>query len=134
MKLAAGIGIIHKDLILLAKRVEYWEGNPMPLGGYWSIFAGSLDINESFQDCAIRETYEESEIKIDNSQLVDGCMIKRNNLRFKIFFVELPYKPNPILNEEHTEFGWFDINKLNKFPEKIQNDLIKCIENYKNGV
>ena len=84
MKLASGIGIIHKDLILLAKRVEYWEGNPVPLGGYWSIFAGSLEGNESFQDCAIRETYEESEIKIDNIQLVDGCVIKGNNLRFKI--------------------------------------------------
>ena len=134
MKLASGIGIIYRDLILLARRAEYWEGNPVPLGGYWSIFAGSLEGEESFQDCGIRETYEEAEIKITHDQLIDGCLIKKNNLRFKIFFVELPYQPSPILNSEHTEYGWFDINKLHQFPYDIQDDLIKCIENYKNGV
>jgi 8-oxo-dGTP pyrophosphatase MutT (NUDIX family) len=134
MKLASGIGIIYRDLILLAKRIEQWGGNPVPLGGYWSIFAGSLEGEESFQDCAIRETYEETEIKIDNHQLIDGCIIKNNKLRFKVFFVEMPYKPIPILNEEHTEYEWFDINKIKDFPYSIQEDLIKCIENYKNGV
>jgi 8-oxo-dGTP pyrophosphatase MutT (NUDIX family) len=134
MKLASGIGIIYRDLILLAKRIEQWGGNPVPLGGYWSIFAGSLEGEESFQDCAIRETYEETEIKIDNYQLIDGCIIKNNKLRFKVFFVEMPYKPIPILNAEHTEYEWFDINKIKDFPYSIQEDLIKCIENYKNGV
>ena len=134
MKLASGIGIIYRELILLAKRIEQWGGNPVPLGGYWSIFAGSLEGEESFQDCAIRETYEETEIKIDNHQLIDGCIIKNNKLRFKVFFVEMPYKPIPILNEEHTEYEWFDINKIKDFPYSIQEDLIKCIENYKNGV
>ena len=134
MKLASGIGIIYKDHLLLAKRTEYFEGNPIPLGGYWSIFAGSIEGEESFQECAIRELYEETQIKIETHQLIDGCLIKNNNLRFKIFFVESPYETIPILNEEHTEYGWFDINKINEFPHKIQNDLIKCIENYKNCV
>jgi len=34
MKIASGIGIIYKDLILLARRAEYFDGNPAPLGGY----------------------------------------------------------------------------------------------------
>jgi len=134
MKVAAGVGIIYKDLILLAKRCEFWDGNPAPLGGYWSIFAGSLEGKESFQDCAIREAYEESEIKIDHHQLIDGCVISNGHVNFKIFFVEMPYKPIPILNAEHTEYGWFDIHALNSFPYDIQKDLVNCIENYKNGV
>ena len=134
MKLASGIGIIYKDLILLGRRVELWEGKPVPLGGYWSIFAGSANKNETLQDCAVRELYEETQIKVNNYELIDGCSINNNNLRFKIFFVELDHQPSPILNEEHTEYGWFDIHKLKQFPYDIEKDLIQCIENYKNGV
>lgn len=134
MKIASGIGIIYRDLILLAKRVELWNSKPVPLGGYWSIFAGSINENETLQDCAIRELYEESQIKVSNHDLIDGCSINNDELRFKIFFAELDYQPSPILNAEHTEYGWFDIHKLKQFPYDIQEDLIKCVENYKNGV
>jgi 8-oxo-dGTP pyrophosphatase MutT (NUDIX family) len=134
MKIASGIGIIYKDLILLARRVELWEGKPIPLGGYWSIFAGSIDEGESLQECAIRELYEESEIKVSYNQLIDGGMISNSKLRFKIFFVELDHQPSPVLNEEHTEYGWFDMNKLDQFPYDIQKDLINCVKNYINSV
>jgi 8-oxo-dGTP diphosphatase len=134
MKIASGIGIIYKDLILLARRVELWEGKPIPLGGYWSIFAGSIDEGESLQECAIRELYEESKIKVSHNQLIDGGIITNSKLRFKIFFAELDYQPSPVLNEEHTEYGWFDINTLDQFPYDIQKDLINCVKSYINSV
>jgi len=134
MKVAAGVGILYKDLILLGRRSKYWNGEPMPLGGYWSIFGGSIDENESLQTCAIRELYEETKIHLTITDLVDGCNIIKKDLKLKIFFAELNYQPSPILNLEHDEYGWFDINSLQNFPYDIKQDLIKCVENYKNGV
>lgn len=136
MKLAASIGIIYKDSILLGKRTHkcHIHGHTIPLAGYWSIFGGSLDEGESFQSGAIRELFEETKINVEIHELIDGCMIENKNLRLKIFFVEFEEMPTPELNPEHTEYGWFDIDKLDSFPYDITKDLVNCVKKYKNCV
>lgn len=136
MKLAASIGIIYKNSILLGKRANtcYINGHIIPLAGYWSIFGGSLDEGETFQSGAIRELFEETKITVDTHQLIDGCTIKSKFLRLKIFFVEFDQMPTPELNPEHTEYGWFDIDQLDSFPYDITKDLVKCVKKYKNCV
>lgn len=136
MKLAASIGIIYKDSILLGKRTHkcHINGHTIPLAGYWSIFGGSLDEGESFQSGAIRELFEETKINVEIHELIDGCMIENKNLRLKIFFVEFEEMPTPELNPEHTEYGWFDIDKLDSFPYDITKDLVNCVKKYKNCV
>ena len=64
-KRAAGLTICFEEEILLAKRCETWNGKPIPLGGYWSIFGGAIEKEENPMIAAIRELYEESRIKID---------------------------------------------------------------------
>ena len=64
MSRVAAIGIIYKNSVLLCRRVEFWEGKPVPLGGFWSIFAGSIEKGESPIFCAIRELKEESQIEV----------------------------------------------------------------------
>ena len=37
---------------------------------------------------------------------------------------------NPILNFEHTEFGWFDINEIDSFPYLIDENIVFAIKKY----
>jgi 8-oxo-dGTP pyrophosphatase MutT (NUDIX family) len=131
MKIASGIGIIYKDLILLARRVELWNGKPIPLGGYWSIFGGTCENKENPIICAIRELQEETEIKIDLHELSYTKPIQNKETIFHVYFAELDYQPSVVLNEEHTEYGWFIIENLNSFPYDIDDKLVDIIQEYK---
>src|ERR1700733_7987183 len=65
-KVTVGIGIIilsKEGKILIGKR----KGNYVPK---FSIPGGSLEPGETFEDAAIRETYEETNITIKNPQVI----------------------------------------------------------------
>ena len=59
---AAAVAIINDDRILMLKRVD---------NGKWTMPGGTLELNESLVDCAIREVREESGLVIDQSLLND---------------------------------------------------------------
>jgi 8-oxo-dGTP pyrophosphatase MutT (NUDIX family) len=121
---ASGVALIHKGLVLLAKRIE---GPGHSLGGYWSVFAGTVDKNENHMACAVRELWEESRIKIHISQLKFIKIIKSSSMEFAFYVCEVDKFLTPTLNFEHTEYGWFDIEGLKSFPEKIDQEIVDCL-------
>ena len=133
IKRAAGVAPIYKNSILLAKRTEFWgkEKTPVPLGGYWSIFAGSLEKNENPMVCAVRELKEETQISTSIEHLKYIKTIQEPNLELTIYALELEEMILPVLNEEHIEYGWFDIHELDSFPDKIDEKMVNCINLYK---
>ena len=134
-KRASGVTICCEKDILLAKRCETWEGKPISLGGYWSIFGGAIEDGENPMTAAIRELYEESRIKINLHQLSYTKDIYSNFsgeiTEFSVYFSYSSYKPEVILNEEHTEYIWYPLEKIQDFPYNIQQDLIDCIVMYR---
>ncbi len=130
MKKASGIGIICKNSILLGRRAEYCNGEKIPLGGYWSIFGGSFNTKENAMVCAIRELHEESGIEVDFHDLQFSKTIYSKDVQFTVYFVELNEMPQPILNEEHTEYGWFLIDNMEQFPYEIDPELVECIKRF----
>ena len=121
---ASGVALLHKGLVLLAKRIE---GPGHTLGGYWSVFAGTADKNENHMACAVRELWEESRIKIQISQLKFIKIIKSSSVEFVLYACEVDELLTPTLNFEHTEYGWFDIEGLKSFPEKIDKEIVDCL-------
>lgn len=44
--------------------------NKPPFMGMWNALGGHLEENETPKECAIREIYEESNVKVDNAELI----------------------------------------------------------------
>jgi 8-oxo-dGTP pyrophosphatase MutT (NUDIX family) len=63
-------------------------------GGKWSLPKGKPNIKESDEDCAIRETYEETNIKLN-------CLSNCDKIKFgkNIYFIY--YMPEHIFNEQN---------------------------------
>jgi 8-oxo-dGTP pyrophosphatase MutT (NUDIX family) len=128
---AAGVGLLYQDLVLLAKRVDTWQGQPIQYGGYWSIFAGSREEGESFFNAAIRELYEETKIKISIPDLRHVKPILEDNLRLELYMCRLDNLIMPTLDpEEHTESRWFKINELDNFPYEICPHIANRIKKF----
>ena len=62
VKVAAGL-VFKDDELLISKRPE-----SVHLGGLWEFPGGKLEIGETYEDCVIREIYEELgvEVKVAN--------------------------------------------------------------------
>jgi 8-oxo-dGTP pyrophosphatase MutT (NUDIX family) len=80
--------------------------------------------------CACRELFEETKIKKEIHELNFVKIIYEKNLTFHVYMSELSEMVNPELNEEHTQYGWFSIDSLDNFHEKIDDNLVNAIKTY----
>ena len=125
---AAAVAPIYGNVVLLGKRIEYYKGDPVPFGGYWSIFGGRIEDTESPMSCAVRELEEETQIKIKTKDLQFIKRFSDDYSEFIFYATKLPRLINPVLNYEHTEYGWFNIEALDNFPEKIDSKIAECLK------
>lgn len=125
----AGIVVFNGNNVLLAKRIEFYKGDLVSHGGYWSMFGGLVDEGESLEDAAERELFEEAELTIENPLVFIGELGD-----LTLFATEYDELVNPNLNFEHTEYGWFDVSLLNSFPYKIDEKFVDLILKYKKNV
>lgn len=132
-KKASGIAVIFKDLVLLGKRSKtcYLTGDSVAFGGYWSIFGGTIEPNETEKEAASREFFEETKISIDHNKLKFIKKIQNDDCDFSIyaFFSDKILFPN--LNKEHTEYGWFKISCLGMINGPIDPKISKAIKKIK---
>ncbi len=115
--------------VLLGKRKgSIGEGN-------WAIPGGHLEFGEGLKDCAAREVFEESGIKIENCELscVENHFIKNENKHYvSLIFDAKIYNQEPIVKEPKkcSEWKWFDLDdlpsplflSLAEYFEKVKND------------
>lgn len=128
-KVGVGVMIMKDGKVLLGRRKgSHGEGE-------YSFPGGHLEYMESFEDCARRETYEESGLEI-------------TNVRFQFLSNVTKYAPKhyvhvgliadwqsgePQLLEpnRNEDWGWYDLEHL---PEPLFGMCRQGIECYKNGV
>jgi 8-oxo-dGTP pyrophosphatase MutT (NUDIX family) len=131
--IAAGVIVVYKNSVLLAKRIETYKGEPVPFGGYWSIFTGAVDQEDpSIIHAAQRELQEETGIKVSLKDLRFVDKIHNPGCTLSIYGYGSPNLVMPVLDYEHTEFGWFLIECLETFTEKIDPKVLECIYSYNN--
>jgi ADP-ribose pyrophosphatase YjhB (NUDIX family) len=131
------VGVMVKcgDKILLCKRSSD-ENFP----NMWSIPAGHLEKNETTQDGAKREFFEETSIDINDYNLKFVGLVPRytksgNNVKglMYVYLLEVDEQINPDLElaqdgYEHTECGYYSIKEIDEYATGTQlYKLIKII-------
>lgn len=112
--------IIKKDnLVLLGKRKSKVGFET------WAFPGGKLDINEEIEDCAVRETYEETGLKIRNIRFaaITNDIMKQYNLHYITLYVTADYesgKEEIKEPEKCQEWKWFEWENL---PEPLFTPL-----------
>ncbi len=125
-----GIGVmIFKDGKVLLKKRKVSHGT-----GEYSFPGGHLEYLESFEECARRETREESGIEIKNIRLNYLANIKIYNPKH---YVDIGLiadwesgEPQVLEPEKNESWEWYDIDQL---PEPLFQPCILALESYKTG-
>ena len=128
---SSGILLTIKGSVLLSKRIEKYKNKPVPFGGYWSPFSGRIEEGEDPKDCAVRELKEESGFVVEKSKVKKIGIFNNKKSKFHLFVCELESIPTVNLCEEHTEHGFFDINKLHIFPDPVDERLMNSLRSFK---
>ncbi len=135
-RVGVGVIILRNNKILLGKRHD----NPKKADsllhgeGTWTLPGGKLDFKEGLKDCAYREVFEETEIKINKDKIkivsITNDIVEDAHF-VTIVFVTEEYQGEPKVMEpdEITEWKWFDLNDL---PSPMFFPSEKAIRNYIN--
>ena len=118
-----GIVVKSEGQVLLVRRSE----NAREYPNFWSVPMGHVEDNEKFIQGAHREFQEETKLDIDINSLVYLDTIKdtKYNRIVRLYTIELPNKPEPELDHEHSDYGYYDVNSL---PHPIEKNLRIALE------
>lgn len=87
------------------------------LSGFWELPGGKLFNNESFEDCAVRELYEEIGVNINKEDLKNIDLIthryKKNIIVMMIYLVE--YWSGKIKLKEKQQLNWINSKQTKQF-------------------
>lgn len=123
--IAAGVLLIAKSTgrILLGKRASrHQEGN------CWCIFGGTFDKKDRFpKTTAYREFFEETGVELTNISSEPIYVQETNWVQYSTYVSFFPSEFEPIINEEHTDYGWFDLESLEL--ANIHPGMIEMFEN-----
>ena len=118
-----GIAIVSEGEVMMVRRAE----NAGKYPNYWAVPMGGVEEGETFREGAVRELKEETMLDIDSDSLVylDTLKDSKYNRILKLYMVELPNQPEPQLDSEHTEYGYYDSQSL---PRPMERKLKTVLE------
>lgn len=102
------MGIVTLCFVKKDDKVLLINRNKSPFMGMWNALGGHLEENETPLECAIREIYEESNIKVDNVELISISTWNYDDDEIYVYVSDLPET--------------FDIGK---YPIKIDEGIIE---------
>jgi len=111
-KVGTGIFVMNdKNQVLFQKRTGSHGSNT------WCIPGGHLEWQESFLENAIRETKEETDLDVEDVEIVGvtNDIFKEENKHYiTIFMKATKWSGEPRITEpdRSLEMGWFDLDKL----------------------
>ncbi len=123
-KLAGCLIINEEGMILLVKEAKDW---------YWKIPSGKIDGDESLEECARRETKEETGIEVEIEEFFNAYdfEFKNRNFRLNVYKAKIiDGTPKSQEGDNISEVKWFPISFLkqeNSTPSDklIYQDLIR---------
>ena len=136
-RVGAGFGVIleKEGKILLGKRHPDPDkaDSAFRSAGEWSLPGGKLEWGETFEEGAIRETLEETGIKIHDPQVISVHNCKNEHAHFMtvgLLTHSWEGEAQVMEPDEMTEWAWFDLKNL---PSPRYFPSFEVIENYLQG-
>ena len=124
----SGVLIRCKNKVLLCKRRDDMPNTALP--EYWSVPAGYVEDDEDIKTAAIRETYEETQIQLDekNVKFLSAFPAHGSNGIFYDYVCELQEEIEPVIDEEHSDWGYFGLNEIpTPITDELKNDIILAL-------
>ena len=104
------------------------------LSGYWELPGGKLLTNESFEDCAVRELYEEIGITIKKKDLdnIDLVTHRYKNTRIIMMIYLVEFWRGKIRLKEKQQLRWLNRKEIKQFKYLPGSQIIfdRIYENY----
>jgi 8-oxo-dGTP pyrophosphatase MutT (NUDIX family) len=96
----------YEGEFLMLKRLD-----SKPFGGTWCLPGGKREKGEPLKACAKRETWEETEITLDDAVInhVKTVYVDNSGLHYVYHMFKIPLieRPTPVLKlSEHSEYVW----------------------------
>ncbi|MFZ0565883.1 MAG: NUDIX hydrolase [Chlamydiales bacterium] len=116
------------------------QGTEKVGAGAWGVPGGKLEKDETPEEAALRELFEETAIRLEKPMRLQplGCLYVQSlslDFIFYLFEVKLKSIPKVLLSEEHQSYRWvpiqtvYDLNLLsggNQIFDFYQKQSIKC--------
>ena len=118
-----GVAIVSDGQVLCVKRSETQGKYP----NFWSVPMGGVEKGETFREGAARELKEETMLDFNPKDLVYLGAIKdgKYNRFVKIYKAEIDGKPEPRLDFEHSDWGYYDKDSL---PRPFEDRMRQVLE------
>lgn len=134
-RIGVGVGVLilnNRGKVLLGQRHENEQkpSGEFKAAGHWTMPGGKLDFCESFEEAALRETEEETGLKLTKAEVF--CV--NNEVTEDVHFVTIGLvgsgfsgEPQVCEPDKITVWDWFDPNDL---PAPMYKPSEKLLKNY----
>lgn len=121
--LGADAIIISQNKVLLGKRLSD------PFRGYWALFGGYVEWDESVEEAMKREVKEESDLNVLNYKLVGIYSQPSRHPKQAITVVyDVEVEGEPAAGDDICEVKWFSLNDLPEMAFDHKNILIDYLK------
>lgn len=127
VKVSAGV-IIDKDKVLITRRAPKES-----FAGGWEFPGGKIEVNETQQECLIRELKEELNIEVSVGEFCSEVIHDYGTIRINLIAYYCTIINGEISITVHDKFKWIKINDLLKY-DLLPADIPiakKVMEDYK---
>ena len=117
------VAVVSEGQVLCVKRSETQGKYP----NFWSVPMGGVEKGETFREGAVRELKEETMLDFNPKDLVYLGTIKdgKYNRLVKLYKADMDGKPEPTLDHEHSEWGYYNPKEL---PHPIEERMQQILE------
>lgn len=127
VRVGVGVVIMHNDKILLGERIGSHGANT------WATPGGHLEVGESIETCAARETLEETGLVVDSFENLSftNDIFKAEDKHYVTLFLRAQYtggEPTVTEPEKCKQWQWFDLNNL---PDPLFSPMINLLNDPK---
>ena len=105
-----GAIIYEKNKFLICRR-----GPNEKAAGLWEFPGGKLEINESLEDCILRELKEELDIDAELHSLYDNYSFEAKDVKYDLYFFRIKGFSGSLSRTVHDEIRWVELKDLHNF-------------------